>query len=202
MKRRTQFGLAAALAGLICLPVWAQVQVETDRAQVQVGNNTADETRASANQDHAKHKVQTLRVSELIGLDVSNHENEDLGEIEDLVVDAKTGQIRYAAVSMGGFLGLGDELFAVPWNAIKIGVEDDDPDDYIAVLNVDKQRMENARGFDEDNWPNFGDQTWQRENDKRYQIEVDPRNPDRDINPEIERPADRTPRPNVEVQID
>lgn len=196
MKRFSQFGLATALAGLVCLPVWAQVQVETPRADVNVGNSESADVDREREVKHAK----PLRVSELIGMDVRNHENEDIGDIEDLVVDPKSGQIRYAAVSMGGFLGLGDELFAVPWNAIKIKVEADDADDYVAVVNIDKQRMENARGFDQDNWPNFADERWQRENDKRFHIDIDTRNTeDRDVDVNIERREGRV-LPRVEVE--
>lgn len=202
MKRLTPFGLAAALVALVCLPVWAQVEVDTPRADVNVGNNqqAVDNNRANVDQDRQVKQAKPVRVSELIGMDVRNHENEDLGDIEDLVIDPKSGQIRYAAVSMGGFLGLGDELFAVPWSAIKVQLEADDDDDYEAVVNIDKQRMENARGFDQDNWPNFADERWQRENDKRYQIEVDARNPqNRDVDVNVERREGRV-LPRVEVE--
>lgn len=202
MKRFAPYGLTAALAALVCLPVWAQVEVDTPRADVNVGNNQApvQNEATEVEQNRQVKQAQPLRVSELMGMDVRNHENEDLGDIEDLVVDPKTGQIRYAAISMGGFLGLGDELFAVPWNAIKIQREADDDDDFEAVVNIDKQRMENARGFDQDNWPNFADERWQRENDKRYHIDIDTRNPEgRGVDVNVERREGRV-LPRVEVE--
>ena len=45
-----------------------------------------------------------------------NAKNEDLGKIEDVVVDAGSGRIAYAVLSFGGFLGMGDKYFAIPWN--------------------------------------------------------------------------------------
>jgi sporulation protein YlmC with PRC-barrel domain len=201
MKRLTPFTLSAALVALVCLPVWAQqVEVDTPRAEVQVGNDN-DNTVNPQHDDKQKYAT-PVRVSQLIGMDVRNHENEDIGDIEDLVIDPKSGQIRYAAISMGGFLGLGDELFAVPWKAVKVRVEADDRDEYVAVVNIDKARMENARGFDQDNWPNFGDERWQRENDKRFHIEVDARNPEgRDVDVNVERRNGRV-LPRVEVERD
>src|SRR5262245_21409012 len=58
--------------------------------------------------------LQVVRASEIIGTSVKNKAEEDLGSINDLVIDPVDGQIAYAAVSMGGFLGVGDKLFAVP----------------------------------------------------------------------------------------
>jgi sporulation protein YlmC with PRC-barrel domain len=91
----------------------------------------------------------------VIGSNVVNSQNEDLGKIEDVVLDAASGRIAYAVLSFGGFLGMGDKYFAIPWNAIHFDVSKEH-----AVLNVDKNLLENAPGFDKDNWPNMADSTW------------------------------------------
>jgi hypothetical protein len=91
----------------------------------------------------------------VIGSKVVNAQNEDLGKIEDLVLDAGAGRIAYAVLSFGGFLGMGDKYFAIPWNAFHL-----DLSEKRAVLNVDKKHLENAPGFDKDNWPNMSDSTW------------------------------------------
>jgi hypothetical protein len=91
----------------------------------------------------------------VIGSNVVNTRNEDLGKIEDLVLDAGAGRIAYAVLSFGGFLGMGDKYFAIPWNAFPFNLKENR-----AVLNVDKKLLESAPGFDKDNWPNMADSTW------------------------------------------
>jgi PRC-barrel domain len=99
----------------------------------------------------------------LIGSSVVNTQNEDLGKIEDLVLDAGAGLIAYAVLSFGGFLGLGDKYFAIPWNALHFNLTEKR-----AVLNVDKKLLENAPGFDKDNWPNMADSVWGNSIYKHY----------------------------------
>jgi hypothetical protein len=91
----------------------------------------------------------------VIGSNVINAQNEDLGKIEDLVLDAGAGRIAYAVLSFGGFLGMGDKYFAIPWNAFRFNLADKR-----AILNVDKKLLENAPGFDKDHWPNMADSIW------------------------------------------
>jgi sporulation protein YlmC with PRC-barrel domain len=91
----------------------------------------------------------------LIGANVVNAQNEDLGKIEDLVLDAAAGRITYAVLSFGGFLGMGEKYFAIPWNACHLNLKEN-----VVVLNVDKKLLENAPGFDKDNWPNVADSSW------------------------------------------
>ena len=75
-----------------------------------------------------------------------------------IMLDVERGRIAYAVLSVGGFLGLGDKLFAVPWSALKL-----DTDRSCFVLNVDKERLENAPGFDKDRWPSMADEQWATE---------------------------------------
>jgi uncharacterized protein YrrD len=91
----------------------------------------------------------------LDGDSVVNAQGEDLGKIEDIMLDVERGRIAYAVLSYGGFLGMGDKLFAVPWSALTL-----DADRHCFVLNVDKQKLENAPGFDKDHWPTMADPTW------------------------------------------
>jgi sporulation protein YlmC with PRC-barrel domain len=99
----------------------------------------------------------SLSASTMIGDDVQNRAGEDLGQIEEIMLDVNEGRVSYAVLSFGGFLGIGDKLFAVPWDALRL-----DPDDEVFILDVDQERLENAPGFDKDNWPETGseDDTW------------------------------------------
>jgi hypothetical protein len=73
-----------------------------------------------------------------------------LGKIEDIVIDADAGRIAYAVLSFGGFLGMGDKYFAIPWEALRFNPFNE-TDKHI-VLNVDKKLLDNAPGFNKDNW--------------------------------------------------
>jgi sporulation protein YlmC with PRC-barrel domain len=86
---------------------------------------------------------------------VKNAAGEDLGKIEDLMIDLHSGRIAYAVLSFGGFLKMGNKLFAIPWEALKV-----DPINKVFILHLDKSQLENATGFDKDNWPNMADPTF------------------------------------------
>jgi len=91
----------------------------------------------------------------LIGNDVYNQKAENLGDIKEIMLDMRTGRVSYAVLSFGGFLGMGEKLFAVPWAALTL-----DTVNKRFVLNVEKDRLENAPGFDKDKWPNMADLSW------------------------------------------
>lgn len=99
----------------------------------------------------------TMGAATLIGNDVYNHSDEDLGDIKEIMLDMQTGKVSYAVLSFGGFLGMGEKLFAVPWNALTL-----DPVNERFILNVDKERLKSAPGFDKDNWPDMADQSWRQ----------------------------------------
>ncbi|MBL9081981.1 MAG: PRC-barrel domain-containing protein [Planctomycetales bacterium] len=107
------------------------------------------------------------RYSDLKGFNVENTNGDNLGEIVDVVYDQQSGKVRYAAVSFGGFLGVGDKLFAVPWSALK-HQNDTVNNKHRIVMNADKASLEKAPGFDADNWPNIADAAWSAEVDKFY----------------------------------
>lgn len=96
-----------------------------------------------------------VRGRDLADYSVRNPRGEDLGSIKDVVIDISEGCIAYAALSFGGIMGLGDKLFAVPWEALQYNGADD-----VFVLDVSKERLENAPGFDKDNWPTTAQREW------------------------------------------
>ncbi|MGH9736332.1 MAG: PRC-barrel domain-containing protein [Candidatus Acidiferrales bacterium] len=91
----------------------------------------------------------------LIGTKVINTAREDLGSIDDLAIDASTGRVAYAILSFGGWLGMGNKYFAIPWEALNFN-----PSEKAVVLSVEKERLKNAPGFDKDDWPNMSDRAW------------------------------------------
>lgn len=91
----------------------------------------------------------------LVGNAVYNQKAENLGDIKEIMLDMRSGRIGYAVLSFGGFLGLGEKLFAVPWNALKL-----DTENKRFVLNVEKDRLDGAPGFDKNHWPDMADPVW------------------------------------------
>jgi sporulation protein YlmC with PRC-barrel domain len=106
----------------------------------------AEEARP-ADKDTFLYKASTIR-----GLKVYRDPalKEELGKISDVVINAKDGSIVYAALSYGGVAGVGDKLFAVPWNAMKMDANDKTT---WMVLNIDKAKLEGAPGFNQERWP-------------------------------------------------
>jgi sporulation protein YlmC with PRC-barrel domain len=104
-----------------------------------------------------------LRQSDLVDKKVRNLENEHVGKIEDLMIDVADGRITYAVLSFGGFLGMGHKLFAVPWESLSIDRAKDE-----FILNVDKDKLKNAPGFDKTDWPNMSEPRWRREIHTHY----------------------------------
>jgi len=104
-----------------------------------------------------------LSAATLTGDRVRNPAGEDLGKVEEIMIDVPTGRVAYAVISFGGFLGIGDKLFAVPWRALTLNERDHD-----FILNVDRRRLEIAPGFDRDNWPDMADPSWGAQVDDFY----------------------------------
>ena len=76
----------------------------------------------------------------LMGNDVFNDQGEDLGDIKEIMLDVGAGRISYAVLSYGGVLGIGDKLFAVPWEALTL-----DTENKRFSLDVAKDRLDKAR---------------------------------------------------------
>ncbi|MFZ2450191.1 MAG: PRC-barrel domain-containing protein [Methylovulum miyakonense] len=110
---------------------------------------------------------QISRASKIIGTKVKSPTGESLGDIKELVVDPLTGQVVYAVVSFGGWFGLGNKLFALPWSALNWA-----RDKEYYVLDLDKDTLKKAPGFDKKHWPdstNKWDQ-WREEIEQFYRV--------------------------------
>ncbi|MEB0135365.1 PRC-barrel domain-containing protein [Actimicrobium sp. CCC2.4] len=99
----------------------------------------------------------------LLGEDVYNRQDESLGDVKEIMIDMRSGKVAYAVLSFGGFLGIGEKLFAVPWSALML-----DTVNKRFVLDVDGEKLEQAPGFDPDHWPDMADQTWRTTVDEYY----------------------------------
>ncbi len=113
-----------------------------------------------------------VRVSKLIGMKIQNSNKESVGQINDFVIDPSSTRVQYVAVTYGGFLGLGDKMFAVPMQAIRITNDPDNSSRVILVMDVTKEQMTGAQGFDENNWPNFSNAEFASELHRRYKVDI------------------------------
>ena len=111
---------------------------------------------------------QALSVSTLLGNQVVDRAGEEVGRIHELMVDLKNGRVTYAVMSFGGFLGLGEKLFAVPWVSLEL-----DPVKDRFVMDVDRDRLKDAPGFDKDDWPNMSSTYWGTDVPKFYNVRLD-----------------------------
>ncbi|MFZ5829348.1 MAG: PRC-barrel domain-containing protein [Planctomycetota bacterium] len=162
----------------------ADVEVGPDGVRVEVGGrDTPRETQHDTGEAHAHapRGGSIVRLSDIQGLDVHNRANEDLGDIQDLVIDTSSGKIRYAVVSFGGVLGIGDKYFAIPWEKLSFVSEGTtsagtSKKEHV-VLDLPKEVLENAPGFNQNQWPNFADRSWSNTIDQYYKMERQARTP-------------------------
>lgn len=125
------------------------------------GNTREDLTKSPA--PRVEGLTWNRRLSSLLGASVQSPSGEGLGEVKDVIIDWDSGEVQYDVLSFGGVLGIGDKLFAVPADQFA-----SKPDSRQLVLNVDKNALKQAPGFDQKNWPNFADRTWREMNDRAF----------------------------------
>ena len=95
-----------------------------------------------------------ISATTVMGDHVVSPTGEELGRIEEIMLDADENRIAYAVLSFGGFLGMGNKLFAIPWERLQL-----DPANERFVLDVPREQLEEAPGFDKDDWPDFADRS-------------------------------------------
>lgn len=100
---------------------------------------------------------EVLGTDTLNGNDVYSAAGEYLGQVEEIMLDTCAGRVAYAVLGFGGFLGLGEKLFAIPWTGMRF-----DASNRRFILHIDKQRLAEAPAFDKDHWPSMIDRTWAR----------------------------------------
>ena len=107
-------------------------------------------------QASGKPKNRLIASNRIEGTTVYGRDGQKVGTMHSFIVDKQSGQVAYAVLSFGGFLGMGDKLFALPWQSLKPSAKDDDK----MVLEVQKDRLQAAPGFDKKNWPDMADRRW------------------------------------------
>ena len=98
-------------------------------------------------------KTRRLSARTLLDNPIHNLHGDRLGDLNDIVLDASSGQPIYAVLSVGGLLGMGEKYFAVPWHAMQIETEHE----HRILLDASSERLKAATGFDKDHWPDEAD---------------------------------------------
>ena len=89
-----------------------------------------------------------LTATSIIGDKVLNPSGEKMGSIKDIMIDLQDGKIEYVVIELGGFLGLGEKYFAIPYSALTV-----DAKNQTFILSEEREKLKSAPGFDKDHWP-------------------------------------------------
>jgi sporulation protein YlmC with PRC-barrel domain len=186
MRAKTLFAtLLAAAVGLAMSGPLAAQEAKKERKPA------SGSEEAKARPEGQKVEVaRSLRASQIVGETVKNKAGKDLGTVNDLVVELNSGEIRYAAISFGGFAGLGDKLFAVPWQAMTFKFGEDDR---YFVFDATEAELKQKQGFDENKWPDVADPKWAASIDAQYKID----RTKREEGAEVRKPAEKKAGENV-----
>jgi len=110
--------------------------------------------------------TEVRRASKIVGMPVHNLQNTKLGDVENLSIDLDSGRVVAVVISSGGFLGIGDELSAVPPSALRVNRGSDG-----FLLDATKESMTSAPRFRSNQWPDFGEATYTGEIYRAYRTE-------------------------------
>jgi sporulation protein YlmC with PRC-barrel domain len=143
------------------LAAFASASVLAQQAQPQAPQPQAQQSQQQPEQQQSSPSAQQqqdeLRVSELQGMKVNDAQGQEIGDIEDVVIDLQSGKVHAAVVEFGGVMGVGGKSYAFPMSEFQPGKNKNQ-----LVLNVDKQKLENTEGFAKGQWPEMGDDYWGR----------------------------------------
>lgn len=159
MRRHTGIMTAALAATVAATAAHAQQQQEQDRPQQMQPERMPNGQQMNGMQTMMLHHAD----DEVINASVTNMQQENLGSIDALVIDLQSEQVVYGVVSFGGFLGIGDEMHVVPWNAFVARPLYDG-----LVLNVTREQLQRQESFRRDQLPDFGDRQWGQRMHQEY----------------------------------
>jgi len=130
----------------------------------EIVRNAETTTTASGRNPNGIGHVQ--KASKLMGAPVKNMQNEKLGKVENMLVDLPAGRIVAVVVSSGGFLGMGDELSAIPPTAMRVTADSND-----LQLDTSKETLTAAPHFKSNQWPDFREPTYTSSVYSAYKVE-------------------------------
>lgn len=129
-------------------PYWQTGMPTQTGTSAGIRKETKSERMAWMGNTARKENLDFLSADSIKGEKVVNRYGESLGNIEELMIDLQDGRVAYAVLSFGGFLGIGNKLFAIPWKALTLRVHE-----HTFLLDIPKNVLKRAEGFDKDHWP-------------------------------------------------
>ena len=155
--------LASALGVSLAIPLVAQ--------ESRYGSDMPSATKSERGKAAETTAARDMRASKVIGMKVHNPQGESLGKIDDLIVDVNNERVAYAVLSFGGALGMGSKLFAYPLALFQPAAGRSDE----LVLNVDKDKLKSAPGFERKNWPDWNESSYLSSVDRYFGPTVTPK---------------------------
>jgi len=145
--------LAATLTAASVYAADVEVKAKADAPKVQADvKRDGDARREYKEEVRVDTAVKPInRAHNLIGMEVRNRNDERLGEVKDLVIDLPSGKVAYVALAVGGFLGVGEKLIAVPTSAL---TPSERSDKYM-IMDATRGEIVDAPGFVQTNWPDY-----------------------------------------------
>ena len=104
-----------------------------------------------------------ISAEKVTGTSVYNRQDEKLGSVYDVMLNKSSGQVAYAIMSFGGFLGMGESYHPLPWRALTY---DTRLDGY--VVDIDRRRLEAAPTYTASDEPNWADRSYGQRVDSYY----------------------------------
>jgi sporulation protein YlmC with PRC-barrel domain len=151
-KMRRIVAVALAICGLLVTnALFAQQDQKPEANKQQEGQPQAITPTPAPEKSSIEKQA---RVNNIVGKRVVSHKGEDLGTVDDLVLN-ESGCLDYLILGHGGLLGIGDRLVPIPWKAVKTGSQAD-----TVIVEIDKEQLKKAPSFESKKWPNFSDSEW------------------------------------------
>jgi len=200
MSTINKFGISLGLLACLVLAGW--VRAADSPAADSPSSIRPGPTAPTASGDismHGQHKAAGwLRATKLLGMEVKDPAGASLGSISDLVLSPDKGELRYAVVASGGFLGIGESLIPVPWKALRLQRDASSNTDFW-MLDVDNARFAKAPRIDPANWPDFADTQYTSQLDAFFGVEpaAAPQTPSPSTEP-APSPNEKKPAPSTE----
>ncbi len=92
--------------------------------------------------------LKCLTATSIIGDKVVNKQGENMGTIKEIMINLTTGEVDYYVIEFGGFLGIGEKYFAIPFRLLTV-----DAEKQVFIFDQKKEFLESAPGFDKQHWP-------------------------------------------------
>ncbi|HQZ27553.1 MAG TPA: PRC-barrel domain-containing protein [Verrucomicrobiales bacterium] len=158
--------MTAVLSTAFTTGVHSQDTVDSSKPSNSSAQGSDATTSSRVSEKPGMRLLEHRRVSEMIGMNITNREDEKVGAIDDLILNLTTRQVTGVVISSGGFLGIANELSIMPPSALELNAERD-----VLIANVSKDQLTSAPRFQDDAYPDLDDPELMKNVYKAYDAE-------------------------------